>query len=180
MQSAAPTAGIETSIFQLLLLALAALGACAAALFTWFAARATAKANRGQTILSCLDKYISVMKDKNEAIQKKNHQLAKAFYRELFDLHWSEFHLWHEGAIPNDVMRAWIAVRRRNYKSDGIVCTTDTGTEHRISYANEWKCLKDTDYFEMNDPFVTFMDKVHDGDISDIKELKDKTKRRKQ
>ncbi len=103
-----PSSLTTIRFLELTLLALAAVGACGAALFTWRAARATAKANRGQTILMCLDKYISIMRDKSEAIKAKEERLAKDFYRELFDLHWSEFHLWHEGAIPNSVMSPWI------------------------------------------------------------------------
>lgn len=168
-----------TSICYLIFPALAAIGACLAALFTWRAARATAKANRGQTILTCLDKYISIVKDKSDAIERKDKRLAKDFYRELFDLHWSEFHLWHEGAIPNQVMRSWITVRRRNFNSDSIDYTSEDGTEHRISYADTWRDLKSTSYFEFTDPFVAFMDSVHSGDIDDIKQLKKKTKRKK-
>jgi hypothetical protein len=115
------SAGVITiDLFQFLFTALAALGACAAAIFTYSAARATAKASRGQTLLACLDKYISIMKDKREAAEKQSLSLARQFYRELFDLHWSEFHLWQQGAISDNVMRAWLIVRKRNYDSDGI------------------------------------------------------------
>ena len=68
MENVATTGPITLSIFQLILPAFAAIGACAAAVFTLFAARVTAKANRGQTLLACLDKYISIMKDKSNAL----------------------------------------------------------------------------------------------------------------
>lgn len=173
-----PSSLTTIRFLELTLLALAAVGACGAALFTWRAARATAKANRGQTILMCLDKYISIMRDKSEAIKAKEERLAKDFYRELFDLHWSEFHLWHEGAIPNSVMSPWIIVRRRNFNKDYIECRSE-GNNIQISYASSWSELKG-EYFELTDSFVNFMDTIHIGDIVNIRKLKRKTKRNKQ
>lgn len=167
---------IESNIIGVTLLLMTALGACAAAFFTCLAARATAKANRGQTLLACLDKYMSIMKDKRKAEESEEVGLAKEFYRELFDLHWSEFNLWHDGAIPNNVMRAWVIVRKRNFDKDMIVCTFQKRTEE-ISYADEWEYLKETEYFEKNDPFVHFMNKVHKGYTSNMKQLKKDTKK---
>ncbi len=163
---------IASGFFQFLFTALAALGACAAAIFTFSASRATANASRGQTLLACLDKYISIMRDKREATEKQSLSLAKQFYRELFDLHWSEFHLWRQGAIPDNVMRAWLIVRKRNYDSDGITYIFASMPEQRISYANCWAEFTSNNYFEMADPFVKFMNKAHSGDISDLKKLK--------
>jgi len=167
---------ITSDTSQVVLLLLTALGALAAAIFTQRAARVTSKANSGQTLLACLDKYIAIMKDKREAETKGDVRLAKEFYRELFDLHWGEFHLWHNGAIPNDVMKAWASVRSRNFRMDKINCTTDKVPEE-ITYKDEWKDQIDSNYFEKNDPFVYFMNRIHNGYNSDIKELKKETKK---
>lgn len=162
---------------EFVLLLVAALGACAAAVFTAFSTRATAKASRGETLLSCLEKYISIMKDKRTARENRDFDLAKEFYRELFDLHWSEFHLWHEGAIPDGVMLSWMTVRKRNYEVDSIACQSKEGKEEIITYENMWKELKNTSYFEGTDPFVKFMDEAHSCTITNIKKLKKKTRK---
>lgn len=166
--------------FQSALLLLAALGACMAAIFTAYAARATAKANTGQTLLSCLENYINIMKVRRNAEEKKNPDLAKEFYREMFDLHWSEFHLWHEGAIPDHVMRAWLSVRQRNYNADNINCQAQDGTQRMVSYRDIWGELVSNGYFELNDRFVEFMNKAHSSsEFQSMKKLKKKTKPRK-
>jgi len=169
-----------SSFIMLIIPGLAAIGACAAAAFTYFAARQTAKANRGQTILACLDIYVSIMKDKRNSIIKCDAGQAREFYRELFDLHWSEFHLWHEGAIPDHVMKAWLNVRKRNFETDEIIIKSETSAEFRISYADAWHDVKDSKYFEPDDPFIAFMEAAHSTKMDKIRlrALKDDTKRR--
>lgn len=164
-------------IAQFAFLLLTALGAFLAASFTFLAAKATKKASRGATLLSCLDKYISVMKDKREATTKKSRQLAEEFYRELFDLHWSEFHLWQEHVIPDRVMQSWLYIRKRNHDIDKIMCESEDGTERAVSYAEQWNKLKSENYFEINDPFVKFMDRAHSGEVTDMKKLREETKK---
>ena len=76
-----PSSSGVNYIVIFILPAIAAIGAFAAAIFTYFAARVSAKANRGQTLLACLDKYISIMKDRRYSIDKKDAFLAREFYR---------------------------------------------------------------------------------------------------
>lgn len=159
------------NIAQLILLVLAALGALFAALFTWFAANATKRASRGAALLSCLEKYIVIMKDKRKAEEEGSSRLAEEFYRELLDLHWSEFQLWRDGVIPDNVMLSWVRVRKRNFDEDKITCTNEDGKI--VTYKDCWNKLEKTNYFEIDDPFVKFMKKVHAGEITNLKELQE-------
>jgi hypothetical protein len=158
------------NIVQLVLLVLSALGASLAATFTYFAATATKKASRGAALLSCLQNYIGIMKDKRKAEEEGTSRLAEEFYRELLDLHWSEFHLWRDGVIPDSVMLPWIRVRKRNFNEDRITCTNEGGKI--VTYKDCWSKLEGMNYFEIDDPFVQFMNKVHAGDITTLKALK--------
>ena len=163
--------------YQFVLLLLAALGACLAALFTFSAANATKKASRGDVLLSCLEKYISIMKDKSKAVEEKSPQWADEFYRELFDLHWSEFHIWQEGVISDRVMQSWLYIRKRNYDSDKIMFKSADGSEKSVTYKEQWDKVKSENYFEINDPFIRFMERAHSGDIADIKKFKKETRK---
>lgn len=147
---------------------LAAMGALIAAIFTWFAAQATKTASRGATLLSCLQNYIDIMKDRRKAEEEESSLSVEEFYRELFDLHWSEFHLWRDDVISDNVMLAWARVRKRNFDEDKAISTKDGKT---VTYRNCWDKLKNINYFEIDDPFVKFMKKVHAGEITTIKEL---------
>lgn len=162
--------GVCVNIAQLVLLVLSALGASLAAIFTFFAAKATKKASRGATLLSCLQNYISIMKDKKKAEEEGTSRLAEEFYRELLDLHWSEFHLWMDDVIPDNVMLSWILIRKRNFDGDKITCINEAGKI--VTYKDCWSKLEETNYFEINDPFVTFMRKVHAGEITKVKALR--------
>lgn len=156
---------------------IAAAAASAAAIFTYFAANATKRASTGAALLSCLDKYISIMKDRTRALSEKSNHSAEEFYRELFDLHWSEFHLWQHGVIPDQFMRSWLYIRKRNYDSDKIIVKSTEGVEKAITYKKMWDKLKAENYFEINDPFVRFMDRAHGAAITDIKKLKKETRK---
>ncbi len=164
------------NIAQLVLLFLAALGAALAAIFTWFAANATKKASRGATLLSCLENYISTMKDRRQAQEKQVVQLAEEFFRELFDLHWSEFHLWLDDVIPDNVMLSWLRVRKRNFDGDQILCKAANGEDRLVTYKERWEKVKSDNYFEIDDPFRQFMDKAHVGEITSLDELRNQKK----
>lgn len=164
--------GVDSGTLAVIVLtAITALSACAAAVFTLLAALATKKATRGAALGICLDKYILIMKGKSKAIGEKNKEMAEDFYRELFDLHWSEFHLWHDGIIPDKVMRAWLLIRHKNYKEDKITWESN-GEQIQITYKSQWKRLIDGGYFENDDPFVKFMRRAHSRPVSNMKELK--------
>ena len=153
-----------------------AIAASLAAFFTSRSANATMKASRGNAMTNCLNNYIAIMGHKSEAVEKQDKRLAENFYRELFDLHWNEFHLWQDGVISDNVMRAWLYVRRRNFGNDKITCSVE-GQSKEISYESEWKKSVAQGYFEMDDPFVDFMNTAHSSKIDDMKKLKKETKR---
>jgi hypothetical protein len=156
--------------WQLVLVLLTAIGALITAIFTANAADATRKAARGSALLSCLDKYVAIRKDRRKAIENRKRDLAEEYYREILDLHWNEYHLWLQGVIPDEIMFSWLQIRKRNFESDKIEVETDArGT---ITYQSQWQELKTTNYFEQNDPFVGFMDKTHSGQITHLADLK--------
>ena len=158
------------NVLQWVLLFLTALGAALAAIFTWFAADATKRASRGATLLACLENYVVIMKDKRKAQEEGFSRLAEEFYRELLDLHWSEFRLWRDNVIPDSVMQSWVRVRKRNFDSDQIICKAE-GSKI-ITYKDCWNKLKSENYFEIDDPFVQFMNKAHPGEIINVVELR--------
>ena len=160
------------NIVDFLLLFLTAIGALLAALFTWLSANATKEAGRGAVVLNCLERYTAIMKDKRDARTQKNIQLTEEFYRELFDLHWSEFHLWRESIIPDDMMLNWVYAEKRRYDTDKIECTAGNGTTVLITHKDQWATLLNNDYFEMTASFVKFMNQIHSGNFVDIKVLR--------
>jgi hypothetical protein len=168
-------------IVEPVMLFLAAASAATAAFVTYRAADAGKKAARGATLLDCLNKYTTTMKHKREATQKRSVELAEEFYRELFDLHWTEFHIWQQGVIPDQIMRSWLYIRKRNFDTDSIPCVSPAGNTLAVTYRDQWQKVKRENYFEMSDPFVKFMDDAHAGPIADMKKLrKDTSKRRGQ
>jgi len=157
---------------QFVLVLLTALGALATAIFTANAANATRTAARGSALLSCLDKYVAIRKDRRTAIDTQDRGLAEEYYREILDLHWNEYHLWLQGVIPDDIMFSWLQIRKRNFETDTIVVKPDAGGTDPVTYKFQWQELKNTNYFEQSDPFVGFMDKTHGGLITKLDHLR--------
>jgi len=156
----------------------ATFSAAGAAVFTWLTARATNKATIASNLINCLNAYTVLMRARTKAEEARSEKLCKDFYRELFDLHWTEFQIWRDGMIPDHVMNAWLAVRRRNYAKDALEFETATGQGATVTYQQVWNALKDAEYFEPTDPFVRFMDKAHSEAITDMKKLRKEFKRR--
>jgi hypothetical protein len=155
----------------------ATLFAAMAAIFTYLHARAVTKSAMASNLINCLDAYIKLMRDRTKAEDQKSEKLVKDYYRELFDLHWTEFHLWQQGLIPESVMNAWLAVRRRNYTKDAIEFETINGQKVNITYRQIWDQLLVDEYFEPADPFVKFMKKAHTEVITNMKQLRKETKK---
>ena len=149
----------------------ATIAAAAAAGFTWSGAKAVRKSTTSSNLINCLNSYITIMKARTQAIDSKNEQRCKDFYRELFDLHWTEFQMWRAGLIPDHVMKAWLDVRRRNYKEDSIRFEKD-GREVTVSYREVWDELKRKNYFEPEDLYRRFMNQIHEEVITDMKKLR--------
>jgi len=150
----------------------AAFFAAAAAIATYFQARAITKSTTASNLVNCLDAYTKLMRDRTKAEEQKSEKLCKDYYRELFDLHWTEFQIWRGDMIPDRVMRAWLAVRRRNYEKDFLQFDTDNGQKITVKYSQIWDELKSQRYFEPSDPYLQFMDKAHEEVITDMKKLK--------
>lgn len=160
-----------------IIMSIAAIAAALAAAFTYFTARATQKATIASNLVNCLSTYIQLMRARTQALEAKSETQCANFYRELFDLHWSEFQIWRENLIPDHVMKAWLVVRHRNYAKDALSFVADNGQKVTITYKQVWDDLKNTDYFEGTDPLVRFMDKVHSEVIEDMKKLRKEFKR---
>jgi len=152
--------------------------AAGAAVFTWLTTRATHKATTASNLVNCLNAYTVLMRARTKAEVEKDEKLCKDFYRELFDLHWAEFQIWREGMIPDHVMKAWLAVRRRNYEKGALQFDTDTGQKITVKYSQVWDELKSQKYFEPTDPYLQFMDKAHDEVITDMKQLRKEFRRK--
>jgi hypothetical protein len=153
--------------------------AVAAAIATWRQALAISKSTTSSNLINCLNAYIAIMRARTRALENKSEQQCKDFYRELFDLHWTEFQLWQEHMIPDHVMKAWLAVRRRNYNKDSLEFETETGHKVSVTYQQVWRELKeDIEYFEPTDPFIRFMDKAHTQVITDMQKLRGEFERK--
>lgn len=155
----------------------AAIAAAAAAIFTWLQARAIKKSTTSSNLINCLNSYVNIMRTRSRALENKSELLCKDYYRELFDLHWTEFQMWRDGLIPDHVMDAWLSVRRRNYKEDFLEFDKD-GQKVHVSYQQIWHELEQRKYFEPTDTYCVLMNKAHDEKIADIKKLRKEFKKK--
>lgn len=158
-------------IIPWIIMLVAAIAAASAAIFTFFTAKATERATTASNLLNCLNTYVALMRSRTKALEARSERQCKDFYRELFDLHWTEFQIWREGMIPEHVMKAWLAIRHRNHATDALSFTTDDGQQITVSYRQVWEELKSANYFEGTDPFIKFMDKAHSEVITDMQKL---------
>lgn len=149
-----------------------------AAIANWLTAKSTREAMTASNLINCLNAYITIMRQRTVAVNSKDEQQCKDFYRELFDLHWTEFQLWRQRMIPDNVVNAWLNVRRRNYDPTKgyLQFTSATGETVTVTYQQVWSELKSSEYFESTDPFVPFMDKGHSITIKDMKKLREEFK----
>ncbi len=151
----------------------AALGVMAAAIFTFRAANVHKKASTGATMISCLEQYTKVMEHKREAIEGNSISLAEWYYREIFDLLWSELHLWKDKVILDETIFAWLYIRRKQYDDDDTISVTLPGGKSQdIKYKDEWDKVITGHYYHPKDPYIDFMRRVHDGEITTLKKLK--------
>jgi hypothetical protein len=130
-------------------------------------AEAMLKETKASVMQKCTETYIIIRRQRSKAIMKKSLELAKGYYREICDLHWSEFRLYSEGLIPHSVMKAWLDARARNYNNDKIEFGDNIVGLKTVTYAEVWNELLEIGYFSEGDPFIPFMNIVHEGRIDD-------------
>lgn len=142
------------------------------AAFTLATVRRLSHQTRAAILLDCLRNYVAIRKDRTTALAENSGDLCRDYYRALIDLHWSEFQIWRMGEIEDRVMSAWLYARWRNWEKDEI-CLPN-GTKQKFTYAEEWKELVDTRYFDPNDEFIEFMNYVHRNEIPKALAMKNK------
>ena len=125
----------------------------------------------GSTLTYCVERYESVMKIKYEATMKKEAKLAERYFREMFDLFWSETYLWMDGMIPDYIMRHWIQARASSWEEDDKILAEkehDQPIEPKdITYKKRWKHARQK-AFKSDKFFIKFMSRVHKGSFNSI------------
>lgn len=152
---------------------IAAIGVSVAAWLAYRAVQVHKNASNGSTMVACLGKYIDIMEHKRVAEEGNRVSLAEQYYREIFDLLWSEVRFWRDKVIHDDTMFAWLYIRRKHYEDDDkIQVKLDDGTTKDIKYREEWEKSFAGHYFHPSDPYIPFMRKVHNGEINTLKDLR--------
>jgi hypothetical protein len=125
------------------------------------------KETKASVLQKCTESYIIIRRQKSKAVMEKSLEIAKDYYREICDLHWSEFRLYSEDLITESTMKAWLGARARNYSNDKIEFKDIMGNVITVKYADVWKELLKDGYFLEGDPFILFMNTVHEGRLDD-------------
>lgn len=158
-----------TSLFQ----AITAIGTLTAAIYSANAARSVRTQTKASVQLSCLSSYTATQQNKLKASQSSSPDLCKAYFRELFDLHWAEHQLWKANSIDDPVMKTWLNVRFNDYKNkDSLIIKDKKGKKLTITYPGVWDDLIRTEYFKETDDFVKLMILTHEGKIDEALRLK--------
>lgn len=144
---------------------LAATCAAASSVFSYVAVRYVARQTRAQVILDCMRSYTNIRRLRTDATEHHSVDRARDYYRELFDLHWTEYELYRERLIPRRMYVAWLDARRRNFREDGIEIQLPNAQCQRVTYAECWHKLVNDNYFSPADGFVAFMQLVHDNNV---------------
>lgn len=158
---------------------LAVIAAFVAAIVLWFEIKNLREEFKGRILFDALNSYIAIQKDRRKATSKKDPVLANEYYREMFDLHWTEFNLWRKGYIDDNIMKTWLHARRRNYEHDTMSTVDQNENTVEVSYSAVWDSLIDPQnaYFIEGDPFKEFMNDAHNNNIQRaINRKKDKEK----
>lgn len=166
----ATTVGIITAVFT----ALTVLCATIAAYLSFCSIKTNIDATKSQVLLQCLREYINIRKDRTNARLEGSEDLCLNYYRELFDLHWTEFRLWRLKFIDDTTMTAWLNSRYRNYLDDYLIAKNETGEEVKIRYKDTWNKGLIENYFEKDDQFVKFMNLTYDNKIEEALKMKQK------
>lgn len=146
-----------------------------AVVIAFFALRQSHEQTKASILIECLNTHIEMRRLVNEAVEKKSKTMCEEYYKELLDLHWTEFRLWQSGLIPRHVMKAWLDSRYRSFHDgdiSNIPFKDNDGNDVNVRYRDVWEHLKEIKYFHTGDPFVKFMDLVHKGHIDDALKIR--------
>lgn len=136
------------------------------AIFNFRAVLEMRKGTKASITQKCTEDYIMIRRQRTEAIRQNSKEIAEDYYREICDLHWSEFQFYLENLISEEVLKAWLNARKRNFDSDKIELGDGQGPII-VKYSEEWKKFVDKGYFEASDPFIEFMTLVHEGKVDE-------------
>ena len=161
-------------IVTMLLTALTLISAVSVTYLSYKTIKTNIDTNKSQVLLQCLREYINIQKDRTIAIREHNEEMILNYYRELFDLHWTEYQLWRLNFIDDTPMTAWINGRYRDYLDDYLIAKDEKGDEIKIYYKDCWDNLVKTNYFEKDDKFITFVKYAHDNNIKDALKMNKK------
>jgi hypothetical protein len=137
--------------------------------FAYFTIRKNMQTNRGTAMLACLEKHFYIMEHKTKALADKSESMAKQYYRENFDLLWSEIHLWKDGVISDVTMFDWLHLRQIEYDEDKI---NVDGIKEPITYKKQWGRYIEEGYFREGDQYIELIKKNHCKRIKNIMDLK--------
>lgn len=161
---------VEAITIQLIatgITAISAIFAAIAASLSYLSIKTNVDTAKSQVLLQCLREYIEIRNHRTKALTEKKKELCEDYYRELFDLHWTEFRLWRWGYIDDETMSLWLSLRFRNYRDDSLIIKNENEVDIKTTYKECWDKLIESNYFEKDDPFTKFMNLVH---IEQIKE----------
>jgi hypothetical protein len=157
----------EIQTFALLLTAGSAFAAFLAAFFNYRAIRTHLDNEKSKVLLQCLEKYFNVRKDRTRAIQDRRKDLCEDYYREILDLLWTEFILWRNGYIDDEIIYQWSMARLRSYTNESLEYD-ENGVAKKISCKDYWDySTNQINYFEITDFFVAFMNHIQANDINE-------------
>jgi hypothetical protein len=151
--------------------ALTALATTVLSLITYDSFKRNMDASKSQMLLTCMNHYIQIQKDRTKAIIEKKSDYVREYYREMFDLHWTEFQLWNIGYIDDERMKPWLKLRHKDFDHDYILID-DQPPSDKLTYKQVWNELLDANYFSKNGLFATFMDYAHSNDVEEALALK--------
>ena len=166
----ATTVELITTLFT----ALTVLSATIAAYLSFRSIRTNIDSTKSQVLLQCLREYINIQKNRTGARLEQSEELCANYYRELFDLHWTEFQMWKLNFIDDTTMTAWLNSRYRNYLDDYLIAEKENGDKIKIRYKDIWDKVLIEHYFEKDDPFVKFMKHTYDNKIKEALKMKTK------
>lgn len=166
---------VDANLIDILKIALTALTVISAAFVTYLSYKSiktNIDTNKSHVLLQCLREYIDIKKSRTNAKIEQNEELILNYYRELFDLNWTEFQLWKLNFIEDTTMTAWLSGRHRDYLNDCMTAKDEKGNETKICYKDSWDKIVQTNYFEKKDKFLIFMKHAHDNRIEDALKMK--------